>query len=167
MSLKVFDLQCPQGHVFEGWFKGAQGFDEQVDRGLLSCPVCGSHNITRKLSAARLNVRKSHNSPSSRGDAHAMDAGAGATAQASRPDEATLTKLRELQASWLRHMRDVVERSEDVGPAFAEQALEMHKGQAPERSIRGTVTPEERRELADEGVDVLLVPDFLDDDGHH
>lgn len=162
MSLKVFDLQCPQGHVFEGWFRGVHGFEEQERRGLLSCPVCNSTDISRKLSAARLNISRSAQPPAS------SDPSSQNKAQpVSRPDEATLARLGQMQAQWLKHMREVVSQSEDVGEQFAQHARDMHAGRTQERPIRGTVTQEERRELADEGVDVLLVPDFLDDDKSH
>lgn len=162
MSMKVFDLQCPQGHVFEGWFRGAQGFDEQRDKGLLSCPVCDSTDITRKLSAARLNLSRSSDASELTA---APDSDEGQSV--SRPDEATLARLGQMQAQWLQHMRQVVSQTEDVGDQFAKQARDMHAGRTEERPIRGTVTQQERRELADEGVDLLLVPDFLDDDQHH
>lgn len=163
MSMKVFDLQCPQGHVFEGWFRGAQGFDEQSAKGLLSCPVCASTDITRKVSAARLNVSRS---AASLEPASGAAPGDGAR-MASRPEASTLAQLSQMQAQWLQNMREVVNQSEDVGSRFAEEALDMHRGQAEERAIRGTVTAQERQELADEGVDVLMVPDFLDDDQRH
>ncbi|HLR12773.1 MAG TPA: DUF1178 family protein [Burkholderiaceae bacterium] len=164
MSMKVFDLQCPLGHVFEGWFRSARTFDEQSGQGLLSCPVCGSGEIKRKVSASRLNVSRS--APSAR-DVDSRRTEEGAVQSASRPDEAALAQLNQMQAQWLHHMREVVRKSENVGPRFARQALEMHRGETEERAIRGTVTEQERQELADEGVDILPVPDFLDDDQRH
>ena len=38
----VFDLSCDQGHRFEGWFGSSGDFADQRERGLLSCPQCGS-----------------------------------------------------------------------------------------------------------------------------
>src|SRR5690606_21288239 len=56
MALKVFDLQCDQGHLFEGWFSSHEDYDTQQARGLLTCPMCASATITKRLSAPRLNV---------------------------------------------------------------------------------------------------------------
>jgi hypothetical protein len=53
MSLKVFDLQCAQGHVFEGWFGSHADFDSQHSRGLITCPMCGNGVIEKKLSARK------------------------------------------------------------------------------------------------------------------
>ncbi|MBE0618536.1 MAG: DUF1178 family protein, partial [Proteobacteria bacterium] len=38
----TFDLACGQGHRFEGWFGNAQDYEDQLARGLLECPLCGS-----------------------------------------------------------------------------------------------------------------------------
>ena len=60
MALKVFDLQCEHGHIFEGWFGSHEDYDAQQARGLVSCPVCASATITKRLSAPRLNVAHLH-----------------------------------------------------------------------------------------------------------
>ena len=54
MALKVFDLQCEHSHIFEGWFGSHEDYDAQQARGLITCPVCGSASITKRLSAPRL-----------------------------------------------------------------------------------------------------------------
>ena len=60
MALKVFDLQCEHSHIFEGWFGSHEDYDAQQARGLVTCPVCGSASITKRLSAPRLNVAHLH-----------------------------------------------------------------------------------------------------------
>ncbi|AZY53226.1 DUF1178 family protein [Bordetella avium] len=139
MALKVFDLECEHGHLFEGWFSSHDDYDAQHNRGLLSCPVCASRSIVKRLSAPRLNVAHLHQ-PSAQ------------------------TSPQALQAEALRQMRKWVSQTENVGPAFAVEARRIHEGEAAERPIRGTATPEERAELADDGIHVLPLPSFLDDD---
>ncbi|MBN8932370.1 MAG: DUF1178 family protein [Rhizobium pusense] len=34
-----YALACEKGHEFEGWFAGSDDFDDQLQRGFLSCPV--------------------------------------------------------------------------------------------------------------------------------
>jgi hypothetical protein len=51
--MKVLDLQCRQGHRFEGWFGSQADYDAQRDRGLVTCPVCNDSEITKMLSAPR------------------------------------------------------------------------------------------------------------------
>lgn len=49
--MKVLDLHCPHGHLFEGWFASEDDFQGQLQRQLVLCPVCGHSDITKRLSA--------------------------------------------------------------------------------------------------------------------
>lgn len=137
--MKVFDLHCPLDHVFEGWFASEEDFRSQLDRGLVECPMCGSKELRKGLSAPRLNL------------------GAQPAAAAPVPvsDETDRRKLHALQAAWLEVSRKIAAKTEDVGERFAEEALRMHKGEEPERPIRGQATPQQAMELLEEGVPVM------------
>lgn len=52
----VLNLACAAGHVFEGWFGSSADYDDQQQRGLLSCPLCNSPDVRRMLSAPRINL---------------------------------------------------------------------------------------------------------------
>jgi hypothetical protein len=52
----------------------------------------------------------------------------------------------------------VRENFEDVGPRFAEEARQIHKGETAERPIHGTATINEAKELAEEGVAFIPLP---------
>ncbi|KUF39883.1 DUF1178 family protein [Comamonas kerstersii] len=137
--MKVFDLHCPLDHVFEGWFASEEDFRSQLDRGLVECPMCGSKELRKGLSAPRLN----------------LGAQPAAAAPAPVPDETDRRKLHALQAAWLEVSRKIAAKTEDVGERFAEEALRMHKGEEPERPIRGQATPQQAMELLEEGVPVM------------
>ena len=67
--MKVLDLQCAQGHGFEGWFGSEDDFQSQQARALVQCPLCGDASISKKLSAPRLNLsRASAPEPSDRAE---------------------------------------------------------------------------------------------------
>jgi len=156
MSLKVFDLQCDNGHVFEGWFASHEDYDRQQAQGLLCCPLCQSASVTRRPSAARLNLGQAAPANPVQTDTPRTDTRTNVTNVA--------TDITRMQAAWLRHLRKIVHAAQDVGANFAEEARRMHAGQTQERAIRGTATPQECQELVAEGIDVMPVPDFLDDD---
>lgn len=155
MALKVYDLACGQGHLFEGWFGSQEDYADQQARGLLQCPLCGSTQIERRLSAPRLNV--SGATTGDRGAADVVTSGSPQAALATSEGQA-------LQAEALRRMREFVRSMDNVGPRFAEEARRMHEGDLPDRPIRGTATPEERQSLADDGIGIMPIPDILDDD---
>jgi hypothetical protein len=149
MALKVFDLQCDHSHIFEGWFGSHEDYDSQQARGLVTCPVCGSATITKRLSAPRLNV------------AHLRAPAAQASVPAGASDA---EKMAALQAVVMRQVRALLRSTENVGPRFAEEARRIHEGDANDRPIRGTATVQEREALAEDGIEVMAVPDFLDDE---
>ncbi|WP_261330232.1 DUF1178 family protein, partial [Burkholderia contaminans] len=65
---------------------------------------------------------------------------------------------RALQAQVMRALREVLEKTENVGERFAEEARRIHYNEAPARSIRGVTTPEDAQSLAEEGIDVMPLP---------
>lgn len=146
MALKVFNLQCESGHLFEGWFSSHEDYDDQEQRGLLTCPMCQNASIQKMPSAPRLNFGR-----------------ADSLAAAPTPSGAVVTQVEQFQqqASALLQMRALVMATENVGPQFADEARRIHEGEADERPIRGTATPQERAQLIDEGIAVVALPEFL------
>jgi hypothetical protein len=65
---------------------------------------------------------------------------------------------RALQAQVMRALREVLQKTENVGERFAEEARRIHYNEAPARSIRGVTTPEDARALVEEGIDVMPLP---------
>jgi hypothetical protein len=63
-----------------------------------------------------------------------------------------------VQAAFLKGMRELIGRSEDVGNSFAEEARRIHYKESPERSIRGQTTLDEAEALRDEGIEVMPMP---------
>ena len=145
--MKVLDLHCGEAHVFEGWFASEDDFLAQLQRGLVSCPMCGDSAVTKKLSAPRLNL----------GSARATDE--------TKQDVVATTEpsARELQAAWLAMARRVLANTEDVGERFAEEARRIHYGESEQRGIRGKASRAETEALQEEGISVvpMVLPDVL------
>jgi hypothetical protein len=131
----VFDLECLNGHTFEGWFEDKKDLEKQQEQGLLTCPVCETTSVVQKLHP--IAIKKSSSTANHR------------ALQASHQAMAELTEK----------VAEYVEKNfEDVGTGFTKQALRMHYGAEEYRNIRGTTTKEEDKILAKEGVPVLKVP---------
>lgn len=134
--MKVLNLRCAQDHRFEGWFASDEDFASQGERGLISCPLCDDRTIARLPSAPRLNVSTQRDdlaAPAAAGEARA-------------------------QGRWLRAVREMLARTEDVGDRFPEEARRIHYGEARDRGIRGQATPEDADALRDEGIEVVALP---------
>lgn len=155
--MKVYDLGCGHDHRFEGWFGSAEEFESQRDRGLIECPLCGSHEVRRLPSAARLNLaRASDGRPAQDRDQPAPAAGEAPPTGAGAPPEGGAVQA--LQAAWLRLARRVIANTEDVGDRFTDEARRIHRDEAPARPIRGVATARQAAELADEGIEVVALP---------
>ncbi|WP_271897346.1 DUF1178 family protein [Candidatus Phyllobacterium onerii] len=132
-----FSLHCDDDHEFEGWFRSNDDFDAQVEKQLVSCPVCGSDKVGKALMAPSV-----------------------ATGRQKEKIAIAMSKM----ASELREMaKKVRENSDYVGSDFAEQARKIHFGEAEQRGIYGEATRDEVEALVDDGVDVMPLPVFPDD----
>ncbi|MBU6142844.1 MAG: DUF1178 family protein [Betaproteobacteria bacterium] len=152
--MKVFNLKCEHGHPFEGWFKSHLAFEDQRSRGLLTCPFCDSRNVEKTLSAPRLNLSGAQAEVAS-GVAQAPES----TAEFAAPVSAAIDpKSSPTLAQALKVVRQLLERSEDVGDRFAQEARSMHRQESPLRPIHGSTSLETARELADEGLPIVPIP---------
>ena len=139
--MKVLNLRCANGHGFEGWFASDDEFMAQNGRGLIECPLCADKIISRMPSAPRLNLS---------GQREPAPQAAAATPAVPSPQE--------LQAQWMQAVRQVLSHTDDVGARFPEEARRIHYGEVEARGIRGQATPEQRRELLEEGIEVMSLP---------
>ena len=58
-SMIAYDLQCINGHTFEGWFESAETFDQQNESGLIACPVCNEKTVSKRLSTFAIKTSSS------------------------------------------------------------------------------------------------------------
>lgn len=130
----VFDLICDEEHQFEGWFRNSEEFEDQVETGLLTCPICGSEHVTKMLSPSRLNFGKM--------EKQAMD---------------LMSIQSDAQQLLARINKYVNTHFEDVGSEFAEEARKIHYGDTDERNIRGTTTLDEAHDLYEEGIEIFPI----------
>jgi hypothetical protein len=135
----VFDLQCSNGHRFEGWFEDCRAYDNQKEKNLICCPVCNDDGVCKIPSTfgIRSAGSKRENQPS----------------ESDNPDKS----LAEL-AMKVSHF--VEKHFDNVGCEFAKEALKIHYGVTEPRNIRGISTPEEEKTLKEEGIDFVKIPAF-------
>ena len=147
----IFELACGHGHRFEGWFASADDFARQSDTQLVRCPVCDDAGVARVPSAK---VRSGGGSGPEAADTSTANT---ATANA----ESGTHAIAALTPEVLAKLREIVRNTENVGPRFPEEARKIHYDEAPARAIRGQASKEESAELAEEGIAVTTLPDFL------
>ncbi|MEM9780289.1 MAG: DUF1178 family protein [Pseudomonadota bacterium] len=127
-----YNLRCENGHDFESWFSSGSDYDRLEAGNLLTCAVCGVGGVAKAVMAPQVSV------PSDKG------AALRATGQAEQ-------MLRDLR-------RHVESTADNVGKNFAQEARDIHLGDAPERPIYGQARGEEARALIEDGIPVVPLP---------
>ena len=164
--MKVYNLACPLDHRFEGWFASEEDCLAQQGNGMLACPICESTEITRMPSAPHIAKSGSNKEAVTSTELtvanSAVDSGgvsgaiSGNVVALTGGDHSHLEA--QVQAAFLKGMRELMGRSEDVGSSFAEVARKIHYKESPERSIRGQTTLDEAEALREEGIEVMAMP---------
>jgi hypothetical protein len=146
-----YALICDHEHSFESWFQNSAAYDKQVKRGLVTCPVCNSAKISKALMAPRLSgVKKRGQAIAAAEAAPAADMPAAVPAPAA-PVAMISPQEQEFRAK-LKELREhIVKNADNVGQKFPEEARKMHYGETEPRSIYGEASPEQAKELHEEG----------------
>jgi len=147
-----YALHCEHGHDFDSWFQNSASYDNQTKRALVACPICGSVKVEKAIMAPRLN----------RADAAAPNMPTAAPVPPGPPAKAPVAMMsppeRELRKK-LKELRDHITKNADyVGSRFPEQARKIHYGETKHRSIYGEASPDEAKELHDEGIEFHPLP---------
>jgi hypothetical protein len=152
-----YTLACERRHEFESWFANSSAYDKQAKRGLVACPICGSTKVEKAIMAPRL----------ARTDAP-IDMPETTAAPAAAPEIPAPVAMispqeRELRTK-LRELRDhLTKNAENVGRKFPDEARKMHYGDIEHRSIYGEASPQQAKELHEEGVEFHPLPVLPDD----
>jgi hypothetical protein len=152
----TFDLNCSNGHQFEGWFASSADFDAQKSNGLLACPACNDGIVQKALSVP--NVPRKGNQRSA-----PLPSVTPAAAETSVDAPATAVlppAMAELVQKLARAQSEMLDKSQWVGGNFAETARAIYYGEEPDRRIHGETSSDEAKALVEEGVGLvpLLFP---------
>ena len=151
-----YSLLCENRHAFDAWFKSAAAFDEQVEMGIVTCPICSTHKVQKSIMApavARSGEEKS------RADKPAPVAAGGEkmSFSAGHPQQAQLRAA-------LKQLREKVTAEADyVGDQFATEARKIHFHETEPRGIYGEATKDEVTDLVEDGIDFMPLPQLPED----
>lgn len=130
-----YALACEHAHQFEGWFGSSADYDDQAERGLISCPVCDSRAVAKQIMAPSV-------------------AGTKKSAAADLSPQ-----MRSMVMEAMGKVRAHVEENFDyVGDSFAKEARDIHEGRSEDRGIYGEASPAEIKKLNEDGVPIAPLP---------
>ena len=131
-----YNLKCNNDHEFESWFSNSKEYEKLNKKGLLECIFCPSKKINKSIMAPTiLNSKEKDN------------------------EIKIINKDFKDEKNNLINLRKYIEKNFDyVGKDFSKKVREVYYDKKSKKAIYGTTTPQEREELADEGIDLLTIP---------
>ena len=140
----VFDIQCSNNHVFEGWFADSASYEKQAKKGTVECPVCSSNKVKKAPMAPNISMGAS---------------ASGAEESGTASEELSAKEQTSRYMTMVTKMRQHVEANCDyVGDKFAEEARRIHYGETDKHNIYGEASSEESESLRDEGIEFGAIP---------
>ena len=131
-----YNLICNNNHEFESWFSDSEEFNKLNKKKLLECIYCSSNIIKKSIMAPMVSGTKLSEESVNIFDRKLLK------------EKKELLKLRE----------HIEKNFEFVGDKLSEKIRDIYYDKNSKKSIYGTATPEERKELAEEGIDLLSIP---------
>ena len=129
-------LKCQNDHEFESWFSNIEEFEKLNKKKLLECIYCSSKKIEKSIMAPMVGNLKNK-----------------------KEKIETINKELENERNRLIQIRKFIENNfEYVGKDFSKKVREIYYDKKSKKAIYGKATPEEREELAEEGIELLSIP---------
>ena len=131
-----YNLKCHKNHEFESWFSSSEEFEKLVKRKLLECIYCSSKKIDKTIMSPMVSNSKSKNEEFN-----------------------IIGKDLKNHKNNLIKLRKYIENNFDyVGKDFSKKVREIYYDKKKKKAIYGTTTFEERKELSEEGINLLSIP---------
>ena len=172
-----FALRCaPCFHAFDGWFRSGDDFERQLAADLVTCPACGTSDVSKALMKPAIGKGSQLNRAGERREAaaevsSAVPTGAPNTEVSEVSVAARTAELREVAAGQAAEViakvravtRELRAKSDYVGPRFAEEARRIHFGETSHRSIYGEASRAEVEKLSEDGISAIALPSLPED----
>ena len=129
-------LKCNNNHEFKSWFSDSSEFEKLNKKRLLECIYCSSNKIQKSIMAPMISNNKS------------IDANTNSFDQELMKEKEKLTKLRKY----------VEKNFEFIEKDFSKKVREIYYDSKTKKNIHGIASTEEKKELADEGIDLVTIP---------
>ena len=131
-----YNLKCNNNHEFESWFSDSNEFEKLKKKDLLECIFCSSKKISKSIMSPMISVASEKNYKITK-----------------------LNKILKEEKKQLLKIRNFIEKNfEYVGDNLSQRVRDIYYEKNSKKTIYGTTTTEERKELAEEGIDLISIP---------
>ena len=131
-----YNLKCHNNHEFKSWFSNSREFEKLKKKQLLECIYCSSKKINKSIMSPMISVSSKK-----------------------KIETINLEKNLKSEKEKLLKIRNYIEKNfEYVGKNFSKEVRDIYYDKKRKRTIYGPATEDERRHLAEEGIDLISVP---------
>ena len=129
-------LKCVYKHEFESWFSNSIEYDKLKKRNLIECIFCKSTEVEKTIMSPYVVGEKNNRFNNI-------------------PEKRKFIKIKKD----LKKIQKFVEKNfEYVGEKFAREVREIYYDNKKNKNIYGTVSLKERKELEEEGIELVTIP---------
>ncbi len=131
-----YNLKCKNKHEFESWFSDSKEFDRLKRKNLIECIFCQSKRIEKSIMAPNVANTKLQN----------------------KQKKISSLKMKNFKKDLIKLRKFVEKNFEYVEHNFANKVREVYYDKKSKKNIYGTTTDEEKKELKEEGIDLVNIP---------
>ena len=128
-------LKCNKKHEFESWFSESKEYEKLKKKNLIECIFCKSKNVNKSIMSPNVVVKDKTAENKSDGK-----------------------EFNRIKKDLIKIKKFVEKNFKFVGDKFPKEAREIYYDNKQNKNIYGTATLEERKELEEEGIDLVSIP---------
>ncbi len=132
-----YNLKCQYDHEFESWFSNSEEFDNLNKKKLLECIYCSSKKISKTIMSPMIS---------------------NSAKEKRKFNDISKNDFQNEKIKLLKLRKYIENNFDDVGENFSQKVREIYYDKKSNKAIYGTTTSEEKKELAEEGIDLISIP---------
>ena len=128
-------LKCKNRHEFESWFSNSKEYEKLKKKKLIECIFCKSQNVDKSIMSPNVVGKKNIE------------------------DKIFNNKeFIKIKKDLIKIKKFVEKNFEFVGDRFSREVREIYYDNKKNKNIYGTVSLKERKELEEEGIELVTIP---------
>ena len=131
-----YNLKCKNKHEFESWFSDSLEFDKLLKKNLIECVFCKTKSVKKSIMSPRISNKNQIAFPS--------------------------REIKKVKKDLIKLKKFVEKNFDYVGENFPSEVRKVYYDKKRNKNIYGIATPNEARELKEEGIDLSTIP-WVDD----
>tara|TARA_B100001996_G_C18571171_1_gene558494 strand:+ start:580 stop:1005 length:426 start_codon:yes stop_codon:yes gene_type:complete len=129
-------LKCKNKHEFESWFLSSVEFEKLKKKKFVKCIFCKSDDVEKSIMSPRVvNLTKNQDKNLS-----------------------THSEFIKIKKDLLKIRKFVEKNFEFVGDRFSQEVRNVYYDNRKNKNIYGNTTPEQKKELKEEGIELATIP---------